>query len=161
MNSNSKKQSRYEQIFERKLIEKGLIRDKDYLIQYEIPNCPFNNNDCFACDFYFPERKLYVEVKGIMSLYTCSQLLFLSRKQDINFYILQLSNEDWMNSEIIKAGNNCTIKNIREAQFREFFDESETGASLAAKSRRRLSEYLYLRITDVYRWERELNDRKK
>ena len=57
---------------------------------------PFAQSRKHKVDFYLPEYKLYIEVKGQMTIYAVATLLWEHIGSGENFYVYQATNENWM-----------------------------------------------------------------
>ncbi|MDY6397113.1 MAG: hypothetical protein SPL22_05220 [Treponema sp.] len=65
--------------------------------EYSITDIPFNKTKVYRPDFYLPEKDLYIEIKGFMTLFNVNKLLYLLRKRlPTNFCILQMTDETWI-----------------------------------------------------------------
>src|SRR6266700_3362665 len=47
------------------------------------------------CDFFLPQASIYVEVKGFMTIHAMSKMSWLCRQENIRYYILQGSEDNW------------------------------------------------------------------
>ncbi len=68
----------------------------NYVYQYMIENVPFTSSHKHAVDFYLPDYDLHIEVKGFMTHCATTILSYLLESYPKNFYILQVTEEDWM-----------------------------------------------------------------
>lgn len=145
--------SKTEEDFER-FLRKNKIK---YKSQYKIEGAPFNRRNYHLVDFYLPELDLYVEVKGFMTLYQVNVLTYLSKYSGKHFYILQVTEEDWIrpySKEIDGSLSNKFIEN-KEIQYNEILKLQKgkyTAKELNKLSFKRLNQYIKHRSKDLDRW---------
>jgi hypothetical protein len=46
-------------------------------------------------DMYFPESRVFIEVKGSMTLHQVSKMIYLTSQPGYGYYVYQASEEDW------------------------------------------------------------------
>lgn len=133
--------------------------------QVLIGDCPFNVSFNHRVDFYLEDFDLYVEVKGWMSCAAVSELWWLLNYCSKNFYIYQVTNEDWMGRCI--GGRDAKIACNISAQQDELtslfklepINAKEKIKSLVELNRRRLKDFIKVRQYDVLRWRQMLRHR--
>jgi hypothetical protein len=88
-----------------------------YETQISIPidNCPWKNgrNITSKCDIYLPESKLYIEIKGFMTIFAMAKMSWFC-KQNICYYIFQGTENDWPikeNDAILNEYNSDLYRN--------------------------------------------------
>ena len=137
--------------------------------QVEISNCPFVTCWKHRVDFVIENNKgerLYVEVKGWMSYSSVNELKYLLEHSGRSFYILQVTNEDWMGL-YEKAKHKSVSKKIeanRKAQYEEindFINGTKTVQNMIDISRQRLGEFVKVREGDLKRWRKRLNEKEQ
>ena len=78
----------------------GLKLEEDFKFFTEIDNTPFTKSNKHKVDVMLTSRKdgskLYVEIKGMMTYIEVNKLQFLLNETGKNFYILQLTELDWI-----------------------------------------------------------------
>lgn len=140
--------SKTEDIFENFLISHNIQHVKSY----KIFDIPFNNKGIHLVDFYLPEKDLYVEIKGFMTLYQINVLKYLLSFTNKHFYILQMTEEDWIipynKDEHLSV--NRKIQNNIEIQFNEILNLKND--SLSQLSKNRLDQYIRYRSDDLDKW---------
>lgn len=117
------------------------------------------------CDFYLPDGKIYIEVKGFMTIHAMSKLSWFCRQKSINYYILHGTEADWnplINSPIKSCHENFTgtkkkaMENMIAFQAKELKWLVENNPSAAsALSLGRLKDYISTRITEYTNWNGE------
>ena len=100
-----------------------------------------------------------------MSYSSVNELQYLLRYSGHKFYILQVTNEDWMGLyEKGKHGNKTKkIDANREAQYEEikdFINGKKTAQAMADISMRRLKEFVKVRMGDLERWKQRLREKR-
>ena len=110
------------------------------------------------CDFYLPGGKIYIEVKGFMTIHAMSKLSWFCRQKSINYYILHGTEPDWnphINSPIENCFKNFTgtkkkaMENMIAFQAKELKWLVENNPSTASDlSLGRLKDYISTRITE-------------
>lgn len=139
----------------------GLRLGKDFEFFVGIDNIPFTKSKKHKVDLMLTSRidesKLYVEIKGMMTYWEVNKLKFLLTETGKDFYILQLTELDWIKpyrGKSAKAAFNKSKKDF-ETQVNElvdFVNGSKTGEELAELSKTRLQEYLEYRNNDLDNW---------
>ena len=121
---------------------------------YSITNVPFNKTGIYKPDFYLPDKNLYIEIKGFMTLFTINKLFYLlEKKLPTNFCILQMTDEDWirdikLNDSFRTAGQK--IQKSIELQFNEI--KCMSSIELHNLSLKRLNEYVLTRKAELTDW---------
>lgn len=137
--------------------------------QVEILNCPFTAYWKHKVDFVIRNNKgeeLYVEVKGWMSYSSVNELRYLLEYSGYSFYILQVTNEDWMGI-YEKAKHKSGSKKVeanRKAQYEEikdFINGTKTAQDMVDVSRQRLEEFVKVRKGDLGRWRERVNEKMR
>jgi hypothetical protein len=112
------------------------------------------------CDFFLPAASIYVEVKGLMTIYAMAKMSWLCRKQGMHYYILQGTEEDWnpyLNSPL--SNQTPTIRNTKSnivQQINELchFNQSRPD-NVSSISLARLKDYISTRINEYRSWNGE------
>ena len=133
--------------------------------QVEILDCPFTARWKHKVDFVIENNngeQLYVEVKGWMSYSSVNELKYLLEYSGYNFYILQVTNEDWMGlyEKMKHKSVSKKIEANRKAQYEEikdFINGTKTAQNMVDISRQRLEEFVKVREGDLERWRKRLN----
>jgi hypothetical protein len=140
--------SMMEDKFENFLIKNNI----EYIRSYQINDIPFTKRKTHLVDFYLPEKDLYIEIKGFMTLYQINVLKYLHHHTEKSFYILQMTEEDWIdpyNNEKHKSITNKINMNV-EKQFNEI--KTLNNNQLSYLSISRLDNYIKYRNNDINRW---------
>ena len=122
--------------------------------EYSIDNIPFNKFHVYKPDFYLPEKDLYIEIKGYMTLFTVNKLMYLLKKRLLsNFCILQMTDETW----IYEIYHNTALSSINkkiEKSIEKQFDEIKnlSARELHDISLRRLEAYIELNKKEFETW---------
>lgn len=141
------------------LCEKGLKYGKDFSAHEKIDNVAFNKRGKHDVDLVLTSRngdKLYVEVKGQMTFLEVNKLKYLLGL-DYNFYILQLTELDWI-TPYVKAEHKSEFKKSKsdfELQIGElvkFVKGELTGEELSKESLKRLNDFVDCRSHDLENW---------
>jgi hypothetical protein len=92
-----------------------------YKCQYKIFDVPFTQRHYHLVDFYLPDYDLYIEVKGFMTLYQINILKYFLKYRKEKFYILQVTDEDWINPYIKSKYGSLKNKFLlnKEIQYKE------------------------------------------
>ncbi|MBR6445504.1 MAG: hypothetical protein IKS94_03615 [Prevotella sp.] len=137
-----------EKCFESFLKRNGI----NYCTQVEISGCPFTKNKKHKVDFYLPDKDLHVEVKGQMTLFATNVLNWLLNYSGKQFYILQMTEEDWI--EPFDRVKHKSIQNKKRMNINKQFTEivSNTSCELSNESKKRLQSYISYRNGDIARW---------
>lgn len=136
------------------------IFQEDVISQPCVPDCVFVNRGNYKADFLLEKYKLYIEVKGWMSLYAVNTLLYCHRLLNGPdwYYVFQGAEGGWFNlSDEINCKKILQLcrQNI-EKQFQELEDLKNgkvTAQELSQLSRRRLENYIWYRNGDLSRWQ--------
>ena len=81
------------------LEERGVRYGTNYELHKVIDNIPFTKRKKHEVDFLFKSSnggELYVEIKGQMTYMEVNKLRFLLEYSNLDFYILQLTEIDWI-----------------------------------------------------------------
>ena len=132
--------------------------------QVEISDCPFTAHWKHKVDFVLTNvnrELLYVEVKGWMSYTAVNELRYLMQCSKHDFYILQVTNEDWMGlyEKGIHKRTKRKLDDNTHAQYeeiRDFINGQKTARQMADISRKRLEEFVKVRAGDLERWQKRL-----
>ena len=122
--------------------------------EYSIDNIPFNKSHIYRPDFYLPEKNLYIEIKGFMTLYNVNKLRYLLEKRlPSNFCILQMTDETWI-YDIYKDASLTSVEKKIEKSVKRQFDEiaSLSSQELHDISLKRLNEYIENNNNDLQNW---------
>lgn len=139
----------------------GLKLGKDFEFFVEIDNIPFTKSKKHKVDLMLTSRidgsKLYVEIKGMMTYLEVNKLKFLLTETGKNFYILQLTELDWIKPYRGKSAQAAFKKSKTdfETQVNElvdFVNGIKTGEELAELSKTRLKDYIDCRNKDLKKW---------
>lgn len=142
------------------LEKKGYIEDEHFFKQKCIYNIPFCKSNKHKVDLILKNKmgdELYVEIKGEMTYLEVNKLRFLLNETPYDFYILQLTEIDWI-KPYEKSGFKRKIlksKDDFEKQIGELVDFMEgnvSGAELSNSSKKRLKNYIYYRSKDLRKW---------
>lgn len=136
--------------------------------QVEVSDCPFTAHWKHKVDFVLENTKgesLYVEVKGWMSYASVNELRYLLEYSKHDFYILQVTNEDWMGlyDKVKHKSTQKKIDDNKKAQYdeiRDFVNGRKSICQMVDVSRKRLEEFVKIRAGDLERWQRRLVVRK-
>lgn len=143
------------------LATKG-VEDTKLESQVDVQGCYFikNDNHIHKADLRLTSKKnevLYIEVKGQMTYLEVNKLRFLLEQSGKKFYILQLTELDWVED------NDCNVDVSRKEKSREAFEkqfeellEFYEGKIKAKKmvriSKRRLKQFLANRKKEYQSW---------
>lgn len=130
----------------------------NYIYQYVIDNVPFTASHKHAVDFYLPEYDLCVEVKGFMTHCATTILNYLLESYPKNFYILQVTEEDWIEpydpskhpSKASKLRSNVANQ---YSEILEMKAGKVAPAELQQRSISRLSDYIFYFETIGEEWK--------
>ena len=141
----------------------GLKIGEDFEFFKEIDNIPFTKSKKHKVDVVLTSRKdrtnkLYVEIKGQMTYLEVNKLRYLQDINSNNFYILQLTDLDWMSPYTGQSSKDAFEKSKEdfETQVQELVDfvyGNITANELSMRSKNRLDNYIEYRLTDLERWE--------
>lgn len=124
--------------------------------EYSITDIPFNKTKVYRPDFYLPEKDLYIEIKGFMTLFNVNKLLYLLRKRlPTNFCILQMTDETWI-PEIYQDKTLTSINKKIDKSIETQFDEIKnlSAQELHDISLKRLEAYIELNNRELEEWLR-------
>ena len=124
--------------------------------EYSITDISFNKTKVYRPDFYLPEKDLYIEIKGFMTLFNVNKLLYLLRKRlPTNFCILQMTDETWI-PEIYKDKTLTSINKKIDKSIETQFDEIKnlSAQELHDISLKRLEAYIELNKRELEDWLR-------
>lgn len=125
--------------------------------QEPIERCPFVKRGKHKVDFYLKDPELYIEVKGWMSYASVNELEYLLRHSGKNFYILQVTNEDWMEMYEEKKHKSIAKKiaqneKLQLEEIAKFVNGELKAQEMVELSLKRLEEFKVLRSGDIQRW---------
>ena len=137
------------------------VPDENIKSQEKVKNCPFVRNHEHKADFMIISmkgEKLYIEVKGQMTYFEVNKLRFLLERHEEKFYVLQLTEIDWINdvSNDINLSTAEKSKSIYEQQFLElleFYKGDKTSSEMNELSKQRLDYFVNARAKDIENWE--------
>ena len=146
--------------------ECGLDPNVNFVYNKKIEGCPFNKKYGYQTDFYFKKQNLCVEVKGDLTYFEVNKQRWLHEyKKDYNFYLLVLTNEDWIERCPLDGGENkAYIERAIEVQLNElkdFVNGKLQVEGLAEKSWQRLMQYQQTRERDLSEWNKRLQNNSK
>lgn len=125
--------------------------------QLPIGGCPFVKKGKHKVDFHLQDPELYIEVKGWMSYASVNELEWLLKYTGKPFYLLQVTNEDWLDA-YDRSKHKSIAKKIAENE-RIQYDEikrfviGEVDANeMAKRSVERIEAFKQLRAGDIERW---------
>ena len=124
--------------------------------EYSITDIPFNKTKVYRPDFYLPEKDLYIEIKGFMTLFNVNKLLYLLKKRlPTNFCILQMTDETWI-PEIYQDKTLTSINKKIDKSIEIQFDEIKnlSAQELHDISLNRLEAYIELNKRELEDWLR-------
>ena len=124
--------------------------------EYSITDIPFNKTKVYRPDFYLPEKNLYIEIKGFMTLFNVNKLLYLLRKRlPTNFCILQMTDETWI-PEIYQDKTLTSVNKKIDKSIEIQFDEIKnlSAQELHDISLKRLEAYIELNKRELEEWLR-------
>lgn len=124
---------------------------------FYISDVAFNKNGIYKPDFYLPNKNLYIEVKGFMTVYTVNKLYYLLQLLPENFCILQMTEDDWIKELLFDksiSSKKARLERSCEIQFNEILQLPNK--QLHDLSYKRLSEYICTRQEEYQTWIRTL-----
>ena len=133
------------------------LYSNDIIYQYPI-SVPFTKNHKHYVDFYIPSKDLYIEIKGFMTYTSVNILKYLLYESNKNFYIFQMTEEDWIeeyNKEKHKSIKN-KLQNNFEIQINEIkmlLNNKLSSENLTNFSKYRLNNYIDIRNNDLIKWK--------
>lgn len=139
----------------------GLKTPSGHSLQFDrqlpIGGCPFVKKGKHKVDFHLQDPELYIEVKGWMSYASVNELEWLLKYTGKPFYLLQVTNEDWLDA-YDRSKHKSIAKKIAENE-RIQYDEikrfviGEVDANeMAKRSAERIEAFKQLRAGDIERW---------
>ncbi len=146
------------------LQKKGYKEDEQFEKQKSICNIPFCKRNKHKVDLILINNKgekLYVEIKGEMTYLEVNKLQYLLNETSYNFYILQLTEIDWI-KPYEKSGFKRKIQKSKddfEKQIDEligFINGSISGEELSEIAKQRLKKYINYRKRDLKRWKEKV-----
>lgn len=122
----------------------------------------FKKSKNHEVDFMFKSNdgnELYVEIKGLMTYLEVNKLKYLLEESKHDFYILQLTEIDWIKPYDTNEYKREFLKSKEdfETQINEivsFVNCEITGKEMAAKSKQRLTDFIEYRAKDLERWKK-------
>ena len=124
---------------------------------FYISDVAFNKNGIYKPDFYLPDKNLYIEVKGFMTVYTVNKLYYLLQLLPENFCILQMTEDDWIKELLFDksiSSKKARLERSYEIQFNEILQLPNK--QLHDLSYKRLTEYIRTRQEEYQDWIRTL-----
>ena len=108
------------------------------------------------CDFFLPDTKIYIEVKGFMTIHAMAKLAWLSR-QTFRYYILQGTEDDWnpyLNSPLKTV---CPPARAARTNLKQQVDELvwliHNDPDMASQlSMVRIKDYIRIRVEESTSW---------
>ena len=102
-------------------------------------------------------EELFVEVKGEMTLLETNKLRYLFNETSLNFYLIQLTDIDWIEPYSKEKYQKKSIKSKQDFDTQIFelvsFIKGEiTGEEMSARSKKRLEDYIEFRAKDLETW---------
>lgn len=142
------------------LEENGLMSNVDFTFHKKIDNIFFNERKKHDVDLVLTSHngdKLYVEIKGQMTYLEVNKLNYLLGLRR-NFYILQLTEIDWIqpydaNGNMSKFQKSKDDFNTQIDELVAFVNGRVTGGHLKQMSQERLYNWINYRATDIERWK--------
>ncbi len=141
-----------------KLTEAGLIID----ISVSSRSMPVNDwpwktsrsKGSPKCDIFIPEGEIYIEIKGLMTIYAMAKMAWLC-KRNFNYYIFQSTESEWNMDYCINPSSRKVKKNI-EMQVIELVNFSKNKSSgtygTSELSLRRLEDFIKDRVNEYRLW---------
>lgn len=147
------------------LEKRGLIENEQFEKQKPITNISFCKSKRHKVDLILKNDlgdKLYVEIKGEMTYLEVNKLRYLLNATSYNFYILQLTEIDWIKPFEKSSFKRKSLKSKSDfekqiSELLDFVNGNISGEELAVRSRKRLNSYIRYRGSDMKRWK-ECND---
>lgn len=163
--SNDKNSPRTEKAVCLALKKEGFKEDVDFETQKNIDNIPFCKKKKHKVDLILYNRegdKLFVEIKGHMTFLEVNKLRYLLEETPYNFYILQLTEIDWI-KPYEKSGFKFKILKSKDdfekqmCELENFIKGIISGEELSEITKKRLKDYINYRRKDLKRWKGEKN----
>lgn len=142
------------------LEEAGFNHNGVFKTHVKIDGVPFNNSKIHEVDLKLISIKgeeLFVEVKGEMTLLETNKLRYLFNETSLNFYLIQLTDIDWIEPYSKEKYQKKSIKSKQDFDTQIFelvsFIKGEiTGEEMSARSKKRLEDYIEFRAKDLETW---------
>lgn len=140
----------------------GLRLGRDFDFFTEIDDIPFTKGKKHKVDIMLTSRidgsKLYVEIKGMMTYLEVNKLRYLLSETGKDFYILQLTELDWISPYIGQCAREAFEKSKTdfETQVQElvgFVEGRIKGRTLSKRSLKRLKDFIKYRNKDLQKWK--------
>ena len=115
-----------------------------------VKDCPFNKSRRHEVDFLIKSKskeELYIEVKGQMTYSEVNKLKYLIKNTDKSFYILQLTESDW-----IEGKNGKDTFEIQFAELSSFYNDKYSPKKMQQISWRRLSNFVKNKKQEYKKW---------
>ena len=143
----------------------GLKPNEDFVYNKKIGDCSFNKSYNHRTDFYIKKPQLCIEVKGDLTYFEVNKQKWLhDYKKDYNFYLLVLTNEDWISRCPIDGKENCAYIeraiDVQLEELKDFIGGRLKLEELVEKSWQRLCHYIETRNKDLNAWNERLKNRK-
>lgn len=147
------------------LKKKGLIENEQFEKQKYVYNILFCKSKRHKVDLILKnnlEDKLCVEIKGEMTYLEVNKLRYLLDESPYSFYILQLTEIDWIKPFDKSRFKRKSLKSKADfekqiGELIDFVNGNISGRELEARARKRLNRYIRYRRNDLKRW-RERNE---
>ena len=142
------------------LEKNGIKFNESFKLHKKIDNIPFCKNNKHEVDFVLNNAdgfELYVEIKGQMTYEEVNKLQYLLDETSHNFYILQLTEIDWIEPyDKDKCNKSQKSKDDFVTQIKElvdFVNGDITGEELSERAKKRLTDFINYRAKDIERWK--------
>ena len=143
-----------------KLEEEGIKHERAFETHVKIDDVPFNKSGKHEVDLKLKScngEELFVEVKGEMTLLETNKLRYLFNETSLNFYLIQLTDIDWIEPYSKEKYQKKSIKSKQDFDTQIFelvsFIKGEiTGEEMSARSKERLEDYIEFRAKDLETW---------
>ena len=106
-------------------------------------------------DFYIPKNEIFIEIKGWMTIYAMSKMMWLANNLK-NYYIFQMTENDWnpfLNSPLKHENEKISKYNQQLKEIVYFSKNDSQEINNITKSRIRL--YIQTRIDEYKLWNKE------
>lgn len=129
--------------------------------QFPVLGCPFVKNKAgkHEADYRIQNAKgdeLFIEVKGSLTYFEVNKLLFLTEVYKRPFYILEVTNEDWMGAcgnERGAAGKKIAeVTQLQYEEIRQFWMGNKRAREMNDLASARLHQYIEVRNNDLKDW---------
>lgn len=140
----------------------GLKLGEDFDFFREIDDIPFTRGKKHKVDIMLTSRKdgskMYVEIKGMMTYLEVNKLRYLLSETGKDFYILQLTELDWISPYTGQSARDAFEKSKSdfETQVQElvgFVEGRLKGKTLSTRSQKRLKDFIKYRNKDLQKWK--------